>query len=154
MNATTRSDILVSGDKIVVILTLEETFRRKHFQSLESPVTPSRRRFRIPRAVKTVLIVLALIPIFFLLASLFNTQLSINLLDVGDGISELPQTGVEDLIRDVWVNEAGDTMLGDLVFYNADLHIGTNSLVTAASDLSSEELDLLNEGIDYDEIIG
>lgn len=89
----------------------------------------------------------------------FGVNFSVNFLNLKDqvpGLDELPLTGetLEKLMEGLFVNESGDTMIGDLVLYNANLHIGSNNVVTAASELSSEELDLLDAGIDFDEIVG
>jgi len=55
---------------------------------------------------------------------------------------------------DIWVNIAGDTLTGDLSFASANLKLNTNNIYTEGAIISSEEIDILDEGIHIDEIEG
>ncbi|MDD3646901.1 MAG: hypothetical protein PHS44_00150 [Candidatus Dojkabacteria bacterium] len=55
---------------------------------------------------------------------------------------------------DLWIDETGDTMLGDLILSGADINIGTNNLITGSNSLSSSELDILDSGINFSELSG
>ncbi|MBU0975847.1 MAG: hypothetical protein ABIE03_04160 [Patescibacteria group bacterium] len=55
---------------------------------------------------------------------------------------------------DLWVDEAGDTMLGNLIMSGADINIGINNLITGANTISSIEIDILDSGINFSELTG
>lgn len=90
--------------------------------------------------LKTLIWVIAFIVLLLLIFSFFKANLTLNFLQLGDRAQTgLPATGEEDL----WVNESGDTMYGDLVLYSANLRIGPNNIVTANTEISAEELEIL-----------
>jgi len=58
------------------------------------------------------------------------------------------------IIDDLWIDETGDTITGDLIFQNSNINIDGNSIITTNTTISSDELEILDNGISIDEILG